>query len=187
MTFCKDWTNDWNNFTEVSEGTVISVPVVSGDEVTVVCYGVSRNWGGWGNSALQAWANGEFLDQLPLGLRSTIVPAYKKSNVGNRSYAVIGDTYLMWCLSNAEVGGYVNNHPYMDEGSKYPVFTNDASRKKYLADGAGAVFIWWERDPGVAYSSSFCYVGTSGSPSTSHNANNRDGVSLGFCSGEASA
>ena len=187
VTFCKDWGNDWNNFTEVSEGTVISVPVVSGDVVTVVCYGLSRNWGGWGNSALQKWANGDFLAQLPLGLRSTIVAAYKKSNVGNRSYAVTGDTYLMWCLSNAEVGGYVNNHPYMDEGSKYPVFTNDNSRKKYLADGAGAVYGWWERDPYVYYSYYFYIVYTSGGPNHNSSAGSRYGVSLGFCSGAASA
>ena len=187
VTFCKDWTNDWNNFTEISEGTVISVPVVSGDVVTVVAYGTSRNWGGWDNSAMQKWANGDFLLQLPLGLRSTIVPAYKKSNVGNRSYAVTGGTYMMWCLSNAEVGGYVSNHPYMDEGSKYPVFTNDNSRKKYLTDGAGAVYGWWERDPIVTNSNNFYIVGTSGNPNNNYYAYNRIGVSLGFCSGEASA
>ena len=75
----------------------------------------------------------------------------------------------------------------MDEGSKYPVYTNDNSRKKYLADGAGAVYYWWERDPYVSYSHYFCTVNTGGNPSSSYGAYNSYGVSLGFCSGEASA
>ncbi|MBR3740893.1 MAG: hypothetical protein IKN04_10640, partial [Clostridia bacterium] len=187
LTFCKDKANDWNNFTEISEGTVISVPVVTGDVVTVVAYGVSRNWGGWDNSAMKKWANGDFLAQLPLGLRSTIVAAYKKSSVGNRSYAIQGGTYLMWCLSNSEIGGYVSNHPYMDEGSKYPIFTDNNSRIKKLADGAGAATTWWERSPIIHFANYFMYCISSGGPYGSSGANNAYGVCLGFCSGEASA
>lgn len=185
LTFCKDWTNDWNNFTEMSEGAVIRVPVISGDKVTVVCYGLSRNWGGWDNSAMCSWANGEFLDQLPFGLRSTIVAACKKSSIGNRSYVIQKGQYKMWCLSNAELGGYVSNHPYMDEGSKYPIFTNDASRIKYRQDGDGAVTYWWERSPYIYYSNTFSNCYTSGSPSSGNSAYSAFGVCLGFCSGEA--
>ena len=187
LTFCKDKANDWNNFTEISEGTVISVPVVTGDVVTVVAYGLSRNWGGWDNCAMKKWANGDFLAQLPLGLRSTIVAAYKKSSVGNRSYAIQGGTYLMWCLSNSEIGGYVSNHPYMDEGSKYPIFTENNSRIKKLADGAGAATGWWERDPSVSNAYGFMLCNSSGYPGSNGNAYNAYGVCLGFCSGEASA
>lgn len=186
VTFCKCGANDYayNNFTEVSEGTVISVPVVDGDTVTVVAYGQSRNWGGFANSALAAWMNGDFLKQLPFGLRNTIVDAYKKCNVGNRSYAVTGSKYTLWCLSNAEVGGYTSNHPYMDAGSKYPIFTNDASRIKRREDGAGAVYSWWERDPFVHYSSYFYFVYASGTPYSSSTAGNSYGVCAGFTSGE---
>ena len=187
VTFCASYANDWNNFTEVSEGTVISVPVEAGDTVTVIAYGQSRNWGGWDNSVLCSWANGDFLDQLPLGLRSTIVPAYKKSSVGNRSYATQGNTYKMWLLSNAELNGYINNHPYMDEGTKYPIFTDNNSRLKYLEDGAGAVYSWWERSPSIYYSYYFSIVYTSGGPGNSYGASGTYGVSLGFCSGEATA
>ena len=187
LTFCKDGRSDYgyNNFTEMSEGTVISVPVVSGDTVTVVCYGLSRNWGGWDNSAMKAWANGDFLLQLPLGLRSTIVPACKKSSVGNRSYAIQKGLYTMWCLSNAELGGYVNNSPYKDEGTQYPPFTSNASRIKNLADGGGAVTYWWERDPYVYTSSYFMSCNTSGTPHSNYGASSAFGVCLGFCSGEA--
>ena len=186
VTFCKDGRSDYayNNFTEVSEGTVISVPVVDGDTVTVVAYGLSRNWGGFANSALAAWMNGDFLKQLPFGLRNTIVDAYKKCNVGNRSYAVTGNKYTLWCLSNAEVGGYTSNHPYMDAGSKYPIFTNDASRIKRREDGAGAVHPWWERDPFVFYSYGFNFVYTSGNPYSISSASNSFGVCAGFTSGE---
>ena len=187
LTFCKDKGNDWNNFTEVSEGTIISVPVVSGDVVTVVAYGLSRNWGGFENSAMKAWANGDFLLQLPLGLRCTIVPTMKKTNVGNRSYAIEKGLYTIWLLSNAEIGGYTANHPYMDEGEKYPLFTDNNSRIKKLADGAGSASYWWERSPSVSSSNDFVTCSRSGNPSYYYNANNAFGVCLGFCSGEASA
>ena len=186
LTFCKDWTagNSWNNFTEVSEGTVISVPVESGDVVTVVCYGLSRNWGGWEASAMKAWANGAFLDQLPFALRSTITPALKKSSWGNRSYAIRKGLSGLWCLSNAEVGGYINNSPYKDEGSRYPQFVSNDARIKRYADGSGAVGYWWERSPYVYYSSHFNGVYTSGYPYGNNSAYTRTGVCLGFCSGE---
>ena len=185
VTYMKDWTNSWNNFTEVSEGCVISVPVAAGDVVIVNCYGLSRNWGGWDKSALCAWANGDFLDLLPLGLRSTIVAACKKSSVGNRSYAIQKGLYKTWCLSNAEVGGYTANSPFKDEGTQYPPFVSNASRIKYLEDGAGDVYYWWERSPNINNSYYFYHVSTSGYPYNGSNAYNADGVCLGFCSGEA--
>ena len=187
LTFCKDWGNDWNNFTEVSEGTVISVPVVAGDVVTVVAHGSSRNWGGWDNSAMKKWANGDFLDQLPLGLRCSIVPTMKKSSVGNRSYAMQTGLYTMWLFSNAEIGGYTTNSPYKDEGSKYPVFTDNNSRIKKLADGAGAATSWWERSPSIIGASSFMYCLSSGYPHYNNFVSYAYGVCLGFCSGEAAA
>ena len=93
----------------------------------------------------------------------------------------------MWLFSNAELGGYTTSSPYKDEGTKYPLFTNDNSRKKYLADGAGASTYWWERDPHVGISSSFVFCHTSGYPNGSNYANSANGVCLGFCSGEAAA
>ena len=184
LTYYKDWANDWNNFSEMSMGTVISIPVIQGDVVTVAAYGQSRNWGGWDRSALCTWANGDFAAMLPIGLYNTIVAAYKKSTVGNRSCVIQGGLYRCWCLSNAEVGGYTTSHPYMDEGRKYPIFTNDASRVKYRADGTGAVSGWWERSPIVANSSYFGYVYTSGYPHYNNYAHYSHGVCLGFCSGE---
>ena len=186
LTFCKDARSDyaWNNFTEVSEGAKLSVPVVAGDTVTVVCYGSSRNWGGFEKSALAAWLNGAFLTQLPIGLLNTIVPAYKKTAMGNRSYAVTGALYKVWLYSNTEVGGYTSNHPYMDEGSRYPIYTNDQSRIKKLADGTGAVCWLWERSPFIFHSSNYCSVITSGSPNSGGSASSSGGVSGGFSSGE---
>ena len=187
IAFHTDYENSYNNFTEVSEGVTISVPVVSGDVVTVTAYGSSRNAGGWDETQMQSWANGTFWKQLPVGLHNTIVPACKKSSIGNRSYAIRKGLYKLWLLSNAEVGGQTTTHPYMDEGAKYPIFTDNNSRLKYRADGAGAVSYWWERSPYVGYSYSFCYVYTSGSANGSYSAHYAYGVCLGFCSGEATA
>ncbi len=184
-----DYINDWNNFTELSEGAVISVPVVAGDTVTVVCYGYSRNWGGWENTAMKTWANSEegggFIEQLPSGTFNTIIPAWKKSSWGNRGYAIRRGQYMMWLLSNSELNGYTKYSPYQDEGTQYPIFTDNASRIKYLADGAGAVALWWERSPIIDHSNHFYYVNTGGNPYYYGWASNRYGVVLGFCSGRA--
>ncbi|MCD8308877.1 MAG: DUF6273 domain-containing protein [Clostridia bacterium] len=187
IAFMADVYNSWNNFTEVSEGAVISVPVTEGDIVTVKAYGLSRNTGGWDNTALQAWANGDFLDQLPLGVRNTIVAVSKASSVGNRSYATQKGLYKAWCASYIEMGSNTTDYPYAQEGAKYPIFTDNASRIKYLADGEGGVCYWWERSPSRYYSYHFCYVYTSGYPYSIYYAYYRLGVCLGFCSGEATA
>lgn len=184
--FCKTWEYDWNNFTEFSTGAKISVPVIAGDVVEVVCYGASRNWGGWEGTRMNRWANGAFLEQLPIGLRNTIVPACKKSSWGSRTYAIRSGLYTMWLLGQRELGFNVSAHPYMDCGTKYPIFTDNASRIKKLADGAGAAYIWWERDPYVSGSGYFMYTYSSGSYNYNY-AHNAHGVCLGFSSGEAAS
>ena len=183
VTFFSDYTNSYNNYTEISEGTVISVPVVSGDVVTVVAFGEGRTWGGWDKSALNAWANGDFLDLLPLGLRNIMVPALKKTSMGNRSYAIQKNTYKVWCLSRSEVGGDTASHPYMDEGSKYSIFSDNASRIKYLADGDGVASSWWHRSPYALTAGNFSNTSSNGSIN-SGSATSRYGVCLGFCSGK---
>lgn len=185
IVFMADWLYDWNNFTEVSEGAIISVPVVEGDVVTVKAYGLSRNWGGWDNSALKKWANSEFLDLLPLSVRNTIIPVSKTCNLGNRSYTVKKGLSAVWTASNIEIGSNTGAYPNAQEGKKYPIFTNDASRIKSLADGAGDVCHWWERSPHRSYSSYFYGVGLAGGPYYSNWASGRLGVCLGFCSGAA--
>ena len=185
IAFMSDWGNQYNNLTEMSEGTVISVPVVSGDVVTVVCHGEGRNWGGWDKSDLKAWANGELLTNLmPAGLAGTITPACKRSNVGMRSYAITKGLSSLWCFSRIEMGNDTTVAPYKDEGSPYPMFTTAADRIRYLADGSGAATSWWGRGP---YGSSVYHFVTwnNGGSAGSNYAGNRYGVCLGFCSGEA--
>jgi len=186
IVFCADHTNDWNNFLEMSENAVISVPVIAGDSVTVKAYGLSRNAGGYEKTQMAAWANGEFMEQLPIGLMNTIIPVHKTCSIGNRSYAVTGSQYKMWQASYIEVGSGTTEYPYKQEGKRYPIFTNDASRVKYKSDGAGAVAGWWGRSPYRGGSRGFYYVYTSGGPHYNGYAHNAYGVCLGFCSGEAS-
>ena len=182
--FYSDYSNDWNNFTEVTMGVAISVPVVVGDTVIVNAYGYSRNALGWDNSAMQKWANADFLRLMPIAVRNTLVPVCKKSSVGNRSMTIQKGMYTAWLLSNAELRGWTTTHPYMDEGTPYPIFTNDASRVKHLANGEGAAYTWWERSPGRGYSCCFMCVNTGGYPYNGLGwAHGRFGVALGFCSG----
>lgn len=185
ITFCADYSNDWNNFTEMSQNAVISVPVKAGDTVTVKAYGLSRNAGGYERTRMAKWANStEFTDQLPVGLLNTLLPVFKESSIGNRSYTVTGKQYTFWQASLTELDGTSSN-PYSREGTRYPLFTDNASRVKYLADGTGAVCRWWERSPHRSYSGGFYGVGTNGGAGYYYYwANSSYGVCLGFCSGE---
>lgn len=186
IVFFGDYINDWNNFLEMSKNAVISVPVQAGDTVIVKAYGSSRNAGGYERARMAKWANGSFLEQLPIGLLSTIIPVYKSSSIGNRSYTVTGKQYTVWQASYTELGGTASN-PYLNEGTRYPLFTDNASRLKYRADGTGAVSHWWGRSPLRNLSHYFCYVYTSGTLNHGGIAYSTYGVCLGFCSGEAEA
>lgn len=184
IVFMADFTYGWNNFVEMSENAVISVPVTAGDTITVKAYSLSRNYGAFDGSQLGAWAESTFLDLLPIGVLNTIIPVFKKSSIGNRSYTVQGSKRKAWTVSYTELCGSTA-YPYVQEGKRYPIFTNDPSRVKYLADGTGAVCYWWERSPNRGFSYYFYYVHTSGYPYSNYWAHDQLGVCLGFCSGEA--
>jgi hypothetical protein len=182
--YLADYSNDWNNFIEMTEGSVIKVPVSEGDKLTVKCYGYSCNWLGWEGSANRSRIP-SIVKKLPIAIRNIIVPACKRGNVGNRSYTVHKTMDTMWLISNMEVRGWTTTHPYMDEGSPYPVFTDNESRKKRLNNGLGDLYWWWGRSPYDGYSDIFTNTNADGNPNNNHWANGTRGECLGFSSGSA--
>ena len=66
------------------------------------------------------------------------------------------------------------------EGTKYPIFTSDASRVKSLSNGSGNKSEWWTRSPYVSNTSSYVCVGTTGGVGTA-SATYYRGICFGFC------
>ena len=89
----------------------------------------------------------------------------------------------LWLPSIAEMN-YSNTYtladPYVYEGRPYPIYTTNASRIKYLSNGAGSAYNWWLRSPAVGSSTNFWYVINNGDCSYT-GAYSNYGVAFGFC------
>lgn len=142
----------------------------------------NTNVGGFTGSAMYSYLNTTLYNQLPADLRSVIKQVNKKTSAGNMSTTVNADAMRLWLPSLNEVYG---SHSYSwcsnNEGSKYSIFTNDASRIKNMSNGSGSAGWWWLRSPYLSYSASFCVVYGYGGVGSSSTASGSGGVCLGFC------
>lgn len=142
----------------------------------------NTNVGGFTGSAMYSYLNTTLYNQLPADLRSVIKQVNKKTSAGNTSTTVNADAMRLWLPSLNEVYG---SHSYSwcsnNEGSKYSIFTNDASRIKNMSNGSGSARWWWLRSPRLSSSTYFCGVNGYGSVGYNDDASNAGGVCLGFC------
>lgn len=94
---------------------------------------------GFTGSSIYAWLNSEMPTLLPEDLRKVVKPVQKKcyqsvrGNAGNP----INFSMKFFLLSSKEV-----NANFGEEGTAYPIFTNDESRKKRSDNGSGGAVIW---------------------------------------------
>ena len=86
----------------------------------------------------------------------------------------------LFLFSPIENGLRTTTDVYKDEGETYPIFTDNASRIKNLANGAGSADWWWQRSPYAGYSTTFCIVNSNGSAYSGY-ASYSSGVCFGFC------
>ena len=142
----------------------------------------NTNVGGFTGSAMYSYLNTTLYNQLPADLRSVIKQVDKKTSAGNTSTTVNADAMRLWLPSLNEVYG---SHSYSwcsnNEGSKYSIFTNNASRIKNMSNGSGSAYWWWLRSPYLSDSTSFCNVNNNGGVGGYGTASNTLGVCLGFC------
>ena len=139
------------------------------------------NVGSFVGSAMYAYLRDTVLPNLPEEIRSHIKTVNKKTSAGNKSSSVQTDAVQIFLFSVNEVAGtqsdsWVSNN----EGSRYPVFSSNASRVKKLSNGISAAQSWWLRSPRLGASYLFCNVGPIGSMNIS-DASDSFGVCFGFC------
>lgn len=143
---------------------------------------MQTNTGSFGGSDMYDYLKDQVFQNFPQELKSRVKKVNKRTSRGNGSAEIRIDAMQIFLFSVNEIagtksGGWVSN----DEGSKYPVFTGDASRIKKLSNGAGAAQWWWLRSPRFGSTSVFCIVGNNGYVGSGDHASTSGGVCFGFC------
>lgn len=99
------------------------------------------NTGGYPASAMKTYVETNIYDKLPSGLKAIVAPVKKKwYTTYNQASSLTEGNYNVWLLSEAEVIDSVTQTIGNGEGSKYPIFSDNASRIKKVNGTANE---WW--------------------------------------------
>lgn len=168
--------------TLVSRGTVASRAMNEGDETA----------GGWRDSDLRAWMNGELASLLPHEVSSVIAVVNKPTNVVGETAdasSVVMTQDTLWTLSYSEIGGHMSTDDsahdavFNAEGEQYKLFSDlgtswDAGNQHLQIAG---VEYWWERSPDPLDGRYFMCVGPDGTPWYARVPSEVQGVVMCFC------
>lgn len=138
------------------------------------------NIGGWKDSAMREFVNGELFNALPSELQATIKPVYKISDGGYTNKTLITTTDKCWIASYDEVGFAANKYSLAGQGEAYSaIFSNNNSRRKVIYDSVEAER-WWLRSSYFNGDSMFYRVTNSGGY-YNESASYEYYVAFGFC------
>lgn len=132
----------------------------------------NTNDGGWKESAMRKWLNGEVFNSLPEDLRSAIKTREVRQDLGGNALSVSYDK--LWLLSRKEVADY-------DTGSDaddiwFEIFNGEKSRVKSYED---QTYPYWLRSPYTGNTAGFQYVNGYGGV-YDYTASGSYGVAFGF-------
>lgn len=135
------------------------------------------NVGSWNSSYMRSTVMAEIRNQLPDDLKPYIKKVNKMTTQGGQSTAIQTTSDDLWLPSCIEVGTVTSGDGYVDEGTRYPIFTDKESTKKHYN---GSPKEWWLRSPSTGNNSHFRYVKSDGS-NYNGSADNTYGVVFGLC------
>ena len=148
--------------------------------------------GGWRDSSLRSWMNGDLLAQLPDDVAGAIVPVTKLANATGETTdpsAVVATTDTLWAPAYAELGGDMDiaddahDDVYNAEGDQYQLYADlgvswDTPNDILAISGVDR---WWERTADPMDGRYFMCVGEDGTPWYAHTPKNEFGVVMCFC------
>lgn len=112
--------------------------------------------------------SGTLMAALPSDLRAVMKPITKytdnKGNKSNIAENVTATIDYLPLLAEFEIFGtrtYANSAE-QNYQQQYAYYSAGNSKVKYRHSATGSTAFWWERSPGYAGSSNFCYVSTTG-------------------------
>ena len=136
------------------------------------------NAGGYPASAMKTWVENNIYNKLPADLKAIVAPVKKKwYTTYNDVNSLTEGNYNVWLLSEAEVFDSVTQTIGTGEGSKYPIFTDNASRIKKVN---GSFDSWWLRSALSSHSTHFVCVFADGYLNNNF-ASLSLGVAVGLC------
>lgn len=136
------------------------------------------NSGGYPASAMKTYVETNIYNKLPSDLKAIVAPVKKKCYTTYNSASSLSEAnYNVWLLAEAEVFDSVSYTIGNGEGTKYPIFTDNASRVKKVNGSAG---YWWLRSASSSASTSFVCVTSGGGVSYDFASSSR-GVAVGLC------
>jgi hypothetical protein len=111
--------------------------------------------GGWQNSAMRSFVNGELFSALPAELKAIVKPVLKISDGGPDNEVLVTTTEYCWLASYDEVGFASGRYNLAGQGELYSsIFSSDKdTRKKYIIDDTETGG-WWLRSTYYTSSSS---------------------------------
>lgn len=168
------------NHDTFSDGVTAPVTFVMKDCLNTKYYmnNYDDNTGGYPASTMKTYVETNIYDKLPSDLKAIVAPVKKKCyTTYNQASSLSEANYNVWLLAEAEVFDSVSYTIGNGEGTKYPIFTDNASRIKKVN---GSAYYWWLRSARSSRSTSFVCVGSDGDlNSTSASASL--GVAVGLC------
>ena len=122
----------------------------------------NTNAGGWAQSDIRTYLNGDFKAGLPDEIRDNLKSIEFKSSAGSQSTAITTTEDYIWLPREYEIFG-VTTYAANTEAQycrQYPIF---ATADQRIRTNGGVAAYWWEASAYVSNSTYFCYVGTDGS------------------------
>lgn len=168
------------NHDTYSDGVTAPVTLVMKNclNTTSVMNSGGTNAGGYPASAMKTYVETNIYNKLPADLKAIVAPVKKKCyTTYDQASSLSEANYNVWLLAEAEVFDSVSYTVGNGEGTKYPIFTDNASRIKKVK---GSANYWWLRSANPSYSSFFVFVGSDGG-GYYDNASNIYGVAVGLC------
>lgn len=136
------------------------------------------NTGGYPASAMKTWVENNIYNKLPSDLKAIVAPVKKKCyTTYNQASSLSEANYNVWLLAEAEVFDSVSYTVGNGEGTKYPIFTDNASRIKKVN---GSASYWWLRSAFSSSSAYFVNVISDGDV-YGYSASRSRGVAVGLC------
>lgn len=139
----------------------------------------NTNSDGFTGSEMYSWLQNTLLPTLPSDLQAVLKSVNKKTSAGSQSSTINTNSMKLFLFSEIEIFGSTT-YSKAGEGSQYSYFATAANRIKYLSNGSGSAYWWWERSPYGSNSDNFCYVSSNGNAYI-NSANSAYGVCFGFC------
>ncbi len=143
----------------------------------------NTNSGGWKECKMRSYLNSDsecVLSTLDNDLQSVIKKVDKVGlSSGNQTESFTTSSDSLFLLSEKEVSTTTSGSGLKDEGSTYAYWSvwGNSTIKYRSGDADG----WWLRSPSTSSSTTFCYVGYSGTLYSNGGATFASGVSFAFC------